>query len=82
MTISYRIGGEIDFKALPVSSLTGRIKVKAEAAGTNVSWLARYYRADTTNEPPKGLDDESALNAVNSYIKAGLSGLDKSEVKK
>jgi len=82
MTISYRIGGEIDIKALPVSSLTGRIKVKAEGTGTLVSWLARYYRADTTNEPPKGLDDESALKAVNSYVKAGLSGLDKSEVKK
>ncbi|MDO9203947.1 SRPBCC family protein [Methylotenera sp.] len=82
MTISYRIGGEIDIKALPVSSLTGRIKVKANGAGSEVAWLARYYRADTTNEPPKGLDDESALKAVNAYVKAGLSGLDKPEVKK
>lgn len=76
MSISYRLGGEVDPKALPVSSLTGRIKVKAEADGSRVSWVARYYRVDTTNEPPKGLDDESALSAINAYVKAGLSGLD------
>jgi mxaD protein len=75
MSISYRIAGEFDIKALPVSSLTGRIKVKPEGADSNVSWLARYYRADTTNEPPKGLDDESALKAVNAYVKAALAGL-------
>ncbi|MEQ1767539.1 MAG: SRPBCC family protein [Methylotenera sp.] len=82
MSISYRIAGEIDIKALPVSSLTGRIKVKAEGAGSSVSWLARYYRADTTNEPPKGLDDESALKAVNAYVKAALTGLDNPTAKK
>jgi mxaD protein len=82
MSISYRISGEIDTKALPVSSLTGRIKVKAEGADSSVSWLARYYRADTTNEPPKGLDDESAAKAVNAYVKAGLIGLDNPSVKK
>jgi len=45
-------------------------------------WVARYYRADTTNEPPKGLDDESALNAVNAYVKAALVGLEKPVPKK
>lgn len=82
MTISYRIGGEIDVKALPVSSLTGRVKVKANGAGSDVSWLARYYRADTTNEPPKGMDDESATKAVNAFVKAGLTGLDNPAAKK
>ena len=82
MSISYRIAGEIDTKALPISSLTGRIKVKAQGADSSVSWLARYYRADTTNEPPKGLDDESATQAVNGYVQAGLSGLGNPAVKK
>lgn len=82
MSISYRISGEIDAKALPISSLTGRIKVKAEGADASVSWLARYYRADTTNEPPKGMDDESATKAVNAYVKAGLAGLDNPTAKK
>ena len=82
MPISYRIGGEIDVKALPVSSLTGRVKVKANGAGSDVSWLARYYRADTTNEPPKGMDDESATKAVNAFVKAGLAGLDNLAAKK
>ena len=82
MTISYRLGGEVDIKALPVSSLTGRIKVVPEGAGSRVSWLARYYRADTTNEPPKGLDDESAQKAVNAYVKAALEGLEQAPAKK
>ncbi|PPC83820.1 MAG: MxaD protein [Methylotenera sp.] len=81
MSISYRLG-EIDIKALPVSSLTGRLKVTADGANTKVVWVARYYRADTTNEPPKGLDDESALNAVNAYVKAALAGLQKPMPKK
>lgn len=75
MSISYRLASDVDIKALPVSSLSGRIKLKKEGDTTQVSWSARYYRADTTNEPPKGLNDEAALNAVNSYIGAGLAGL-------
>lgn len=81
MSISYRLG-EIDIKALPVSSLTGRLKVSAEGTGSKVVWVARYYRADTTNEPPKGLDDESALKAVNAYVKGALSGLENPTPKK
>ena len=82
MSISYRIAGEIDIKALPVSSLTGQIKAKADGDKTSVSWKSRYYRADTTNEPPKGMDDESALKAVNAYVKAGLTGLGDTAIKK
>lgn len=81
-TISYRLAGNPDIQALPVSSLTGRIKLKQEGTGVRVSWMARYYRADTTNEPPKGMDDQSALNAVNQYVKSGLDGLASSAAKK
>ena len=78
----YKRQGEIDIKALPVSSLTGQIKAKADGDKTSVSWKSRYYRADTTNEPPKGMDDESALKAVNAYVKAGLTGLGDTAIKK
>lgn len=82
MSISYRLASEVDIKALPVSSLTGRIKVTAEQSDAKVSWLARYYRVDTTNEPPEGMDDEAAKNAVNAYVKAALSGLKNALIKK
>lgn len=82
MSISYRLGGDMDIKALPVSSLTGRIKVVAEGAGSRVTWVARYYRFDTTNEPPKGQDDESAQKAVNAYVKTALEGLERAPEKK
>lgn len=75
MTISYRLDGEIDIAALPVSSLNGRIRVKAEDGGVRVSWMARYYRAFTGNEPPEGQDDEAAQLAVDSFVKAGLANL-------
>lgn len=77
MSISYRLAGDVDPLALPVSSLTGRIRIKMDGQNTQVTWLARYYRADTTNEPPKDKNDESALTAVNAYINSGLDGLNK-----
>lgn len=76
MSISYRLGSSSEVKALPVSSLTGRIKVKAEGNKANVVWVARYYRADTTNEPPQGMDDAAAQLSVNSYVRDGLTGLE------
>lgn len=82
MSISYRLGSNSEVKALPVSSLTGRIKVKAEGDKASVVWIARYYRADTTNEPPQGLDDAAAQMSVNSYVREGLIGLEAYLVKK
>lgn len=75
MTVSYRLAGEMDIAALPVSSLNGKIKVASDAGGAKVTWTARYYRAFTGNEPPAGQDDESAKNAIDAFVKAGLSGL-------
>jgi mxaD protein len=82
MKISYRLGANSDTKAMPVSSLNGRISIKAEGSGTRVSWMVRYYRVDTTNEPPPGTDDEAARNAVNAYVKQGLANLEASSPKK
>ena len=75
MTVFYRLSGEVDLEALPVSSLNGKIKVSAEGANAKVTWTARYYRAFTGNEPPAGQDDESAKNAVDTFFKDGLQGL-------
>jgi len=75
MTVAYRLSGEIDLEALPVSSLNGKIKVSADGSNAKVVWTARYYRAFTGNEPPAGQDDESAKTAVDSFVKDGLQGL-------
>jgi mxaD protein len=73
--LSYRLGSEVDIAAMPVSSLSGRIKVEPEGEGARVSWMARYYRAFTGNEPPEGQDDEAAQQAVDAFAEAGLAGL-------
>jgi len=75
MTLSYRLTGEIDMAALPVSSLNGRIRLKAEDGGVRVSWMARYYRAFTGNEPPEGQNDEAAQAAIDTFVKTGLANL-------
>lgn len=75
MTLSYRLSGDIDMAALPVSSLNGKIKVTPDAAGAKVTWTARYYRAFTGNEPPVGQDDEAAKQAIDAFVKAGLNGI-------
>jgi mxaD protein len=75
MTVSYRLSGDIDLEALPVSSLNGKIKVVADGSTAKVVWTARYYRAFTGNEPPAGQDDESAKTAVDDFVKEGLQGL-------
>ncbi len=77
-TIFYRLSGEIDIAALAVSSLNGKLRVSSEADGSKVNWSARYYRAFTGNEPPEGQDDEAAQAAVDAFVKAGLSSLQKS----
>lgn len=74
MTMNYR-SGETDPKVLPASSYSGRISVKAEGSGSKVSWQARGYRADTGNEPPPGMDDESAVKALRGLMRPGLDSL-------
>lgn len=75
MVVAYRLSGDIDLEALPVSSLNGKIKISADGANAKVVWTARYYRAFTGNEPPAGQDDESAKGAVDTFVKDGLQGL-------
>jgi len=74
-SISYRIAGEVDIKAIAVSSLNGRIQVSQDGDQSKVTWKARYYRVFTGNEPPPGQDDEAAMLAINQYISKALQGL-------
>ena len=72
--LAYRLSTE-NVEALPVSFYTATIELKPVASGTEVDWSARFYRADTTNEPPETLNDEAAVAAMTDYIRQGLAGL-------
>lgn len=74
MRLAYRLGTE-NVEALPVSFYTATIDVKPASGGSEVAWSARFYRADTTNEPPDELNDEAAVAAMTDFIKQGLEGL-------
>ncbi|GLK86070.1 SRPBCC family protein [Ancylobacter defluvii] len=72
--LSYRLLKE-NVEAFPVSFYTATIEVKPSGSGSEVVWDARFYRADTTNEPPEGLDDAAAIAAMGDFIRQGLEGL-------
>lgn len=78
--LSYRLSKE-NVEALPVSFYTVTIEVTPAAGGSEVSWGARFYRADTTNEPPENLNDEAAVAAMTDFIRQGLEGLKKAAAK-
>lgn len=74
--LAYRLSTE-NVEALPVSFYTATIEVTPAGGGSAVAWSARFYRADTTNEPPENLNDEAAIAAMTDYIHQGLVGLKK-----
>ncbi|MCK0197949.1 SRPBCC family protein [Ancylobacter sp. 6x-1] len=71
---AYRMSTE-NIEALPVSFYTAEIQVKPADGGSQVTWGGRFYRADTTNEPAEGQDDQSAIDAMTDFFKKGLDGL-------
>ncbi|OQK16804.1 MxaD protein [Methyloprofundus sedimenti] len=72
---NYRLKTE-NTDVFPVSSYTTGIQLIAEDDNnTKVKWKSRYYRGDTGNTPPKRLNDEAAVKAMNSFIENGLQGL-------
>ncbi len=73
MRYRYRLQGETE--ALPVSSYTAEMKLESEGQATKVTWLGRFYRADTNNEPAEGKTDEDAVRAMTDFIRTGLDGL-------
>ncbi|WP_020178336.1 SRPBCC family protein [Methylopila sp. M107] len=76
MTLGYRLSNE-GSEAFPTSSYSATITVKVKDGGSEVVWQGRGYRLDTSNEPPEGKDDASAVKALSDHFKAGLEGLKK-----
>ncbi|WP_198245648.1 SRPBCC family protein [methane-oxidizing endosymbiont of Gigantopelta aegis] len=73
---NYRLSKE-NTDAFPVSSYSAAIQLVAEGDKTKVKWKSRFYRGDTSNNPPKRLNDEAAVKAMNQFVQNGLEGLKK-----
>ncbi len=74
MTYSYRRVDD-DVKVFPVSFYSATITVTPTATGSEVDWIGRFYRGDTSNEPPPGLDDPDAVKAMTDFFDTGLKNL-------
>lgn len=74
MSLGYRLQTE-NLDSFPVSFYSDVITVVPAGSGSTVEWGSRFYRADTTNEPPENKNDEAAVKATTDFIRAGLSGL-------
>ncbi|PZQ13694.1 MAG: MxaD protein [Ancylobacter novellus] len=76
MKLGYRLSNE-GSPAFPLSSYSATLTVTAKDGGSQVDWQGRGYRLDTSNEPPEGQDDASAVKALSDFFKTGLEGLKK-----
>jgi mxaD protein len=74
MSIEYRLLKE-NVDAFPVSFYSDQISVHPADGGSEVEWTSRFYRADTTNEPPEDKNDEAATKATTEFFQAGLAGI-------
>ena len=65
-----------DVKRLPAINYMTHVTVKPTADGRSlVEWKARFYRGHPFNDPPPGLDDDTALAAVAALHRACLAAL-------
>lgn len=77
MSYSYRLATP-DIEAFPVSFYSATLAVKPGTdGGSEVTWDARLYRADTGNFPSETQNDAAAIEAVTKFYKAGLEELKK-----
>ena len=74
MAYGYRLSTE-NLEALPVSFYSSTIAVTPAGEGSEVTWIARFYRGDTSNFPPENLNDEAAVTAITGFLQEGLKGL-------
>lgn len=74
MTYAYRLAKE-NLEALPVSFYSAALTVKPADGGSEVEWIGRFYRGDTSNFPPENLNDEAATKAMTTFFREGLDGL-------
>lgn len=74
MMYAYRLSKE-NVEVFPVSFYSATITVKPAGDGSEVEWVGRFYRADTSNFPPENLNDEAAVTAMKDFMQAGLEGI-------
>jgi mxaD protein len=74
MSYGYRLSTE-NVEAFPVSFYSATIAVTPAGDGSEVTWIGRFYRADTSNFPPENLNDEAAVKAMTEFMQEGLRGL-------
>jgi mxaD protein len=74
MSFGYRLAKE-NVDVFPVSFYSMMVSVKPADGGSEVEWISRLYRADTTNEPPDDKNDAAAVKATTDFIKQGLEAL-------
>ncbi len=74
MSYGYRLSTE-NLEALPVSFYSSTIAVTPAGEGSEVTWIGRFYRGDTSNFPPENLNDEAAVKAMTEFLQEGLKGL-------
>jgi mxaD protein len=75
MSYSYRLATP-DIEAFPVSFYSSTLVVKSGAdGGSEVTWDARLYRADTGNFPSETQNDQAAIDAVTQFFQEGLKTL-------
>ena len=72
--LGYRLLKE-DPAVFPVSFYTATIDITAADGGSDVAWLARFYRGDTGNFPAEDQNDEAAQKAIHDFFKQGLQAL-------
>jgi mxaD protein len=75
MTYGYRLAKE-NVDVFPVSFYSASLSVKpGKDGGSEVEWIGRFYRADTSNFPPENKNDAAAIAAMKNFIAEGLKGL-------
>lgn len=74
MSYGYRLSTE-NVEAFPVSFYSATIAVTPTGDGSEVIWIGRFYRADTSNFPPEDKNDEAAVKAMTGFMQEGLKGL-------
>lgn len=74
MSYGYRLSTE-NVEAFPVSFYSATIAVTPAGEGSEVTWIGRFYRADTSNFPPEDKNDDAAIVAMTKFFQEGLKGL-------
>lgn len=65
-----------DVRRLPAINYMTHVTVKPAGEGKSLAeWKGRFYRGHPFNDPPPGLDDDTAIAAVTALHRANLAAL-------